>query len=555
MLVVVSCFTIDAKVKRNYNKSQSSINVAPKDYVSNVDAGMVKELLTSYVENKLANRDASQALLRLNTIYAKQVTEVTKNHFRDAIYQSIIDYQKADRNLETLAAIDVFQLFAEPYDKRMPTMHFVKGDISAHVLNDTLALKDCIAELLVVNKTDNVKEYIKTLRSYLQEIRDYVPVFDRIGSGIWVSVNLHNNDNGYPYYMLIKGDDGSLALHCGEAELNQLNLQKKTLGEAMLATLETVNKSDLNQLSLQKRTELGNNSAYFVWSSEHLDMPSDMDIAIKNSVTANVGNAAGSLFSNAIGSSFLGSIFGDMAGSLIGGLFKKDPKKIINICEAVIYMVNDFEIEANIKPQQIVVTPNKEQKHEREDKVLFMKLTPDIMNRLVLYDLQGLIKELSNECGKKEISVWKKRLSSKDAIKQWNCYQLAQLYNRNEKTMIDNQIKCSQSFHNKNDVNSLGLYLQDIEGNPKLQKKHPDAKGVLVSGFHAGGTGAIYGIKKGDIIQSIDGCVVNTVDDINNYVRSLERFSPVKVKVIRGWEEVEIDVEHIGLNIDIMGNN
>ena len=529
LLAIVTCSTLDARVKRKETKAKTPVaTTVTTSSAPSIDTTMVKDLLISYVDLKTADRDASRALERLKSVYDKQSSAIAKSEFRDVIYRSLINYQKANKNLESLAAIDAYQAIASLNDSNLPAMMFVKGDISAHVLNDTLILKDCIAELSVCDKTSKTSEYITKLRTYLQEIRDYVPVCDRLGTDFWVSVNYLSKE-GLPAY-IIQADYGS-----PESNVRLYYGKSSTLGVA------------------QNQTELMNDCAYYAWSDEKLDIPSNLSVTLRNSVSAEVGNLTSSALSDALGSSFLGSIGGDLVGGILGSLFKQDPKKIINICEATVHMVNDFEMEANFKIQSITITQDKQNKEEINHKPLFLRISPDVENKLigdgnkfVGSDLSKVMKALSYDEDKELVKIWKKRLTSDIAKKQWNVYQLAQLYDQYERMMKEENIPCSRLHHNKYDHNSLGVELQNLDENPKIQKKYPNIKGLYVKEFHEYGTAAIYGIKKGDVILSIDGYKMNSMDNLD-YIRSLERFSPVKVKVLRDKKEIDIDVEHIGL--------
>lgn len=534
MLAVVVCGTFDARVKRTKAKTKTSAATTvmtnnTQSFASSIDTTMVKELLTSFVDLKTADRDASRALERIKSVYDKQTSTAAKREFRDVIYQALINYQKINKNLESLATIDAYQAIAKSNDTHLPAMCFVKGDISAHVLNDTLILKDCIAELSVCDKTVRTTEYITKLRTYLQEIRDYIPVCDRLGTGLWISVNRFT-DEGLPYYTVLadySNPKSNAILIWGDVD---------SFGVA------------------QNITELMNDCAYFAWSNEKLDIPSNLSVSLRNNLAAGLGNLTSSALSDALGSSFLGSLGGDLIGSIVGSLFKQDPKKVINIAEATIHMVNDFEMVAKLKGQTITVTQDDQKKKEYNDEnVLFMKITPGIMSKLIGKgsvlgkDLSKVIEELSIDGNKEQIKIWKKRLSSMRAIFQWNLYQLAQLYDYYEQIMRSEKITCSSLYHNNQDANCLGLLCQEIVDNPKVHKKYPNIKGIFVNDYYSWGTAAIYGIKKGDIITHIDGFECGSVREAKGYIQSLERFSPVKVKLLRDKKEVEIEVEHIGL--------
>lgn len=542
-------------IKKQTKKAEAKKEAVETEYTP-CDTVVVKQLLTAYVETSLSQRDEKQAMERLNLVFDKQESDKAKNEFRNVIYKELLNYQRNDRSAESLAAINAYLNFADLEDRRLPAIYFTKGDIYAHELNDSLTLKECIADLLVLDKTSNpnVDGYIAKLRGFLQEIRDYVPVCQRMAGAWWVSIDPWASKQGFPYIIMKGEKDGKIAF-CGGG----------------IQEAGTIISLEENYLS-QNETDFNNNSAYIVWSSEKLDIPSDLGISLRNSFAAGMGNAFGSALSDALGSSFLGGIGGNLMSAFVGSMFQKDPKKTINIVEATLHMVNNYEIEMHIKFQAITITPSGQDIKESERRGLLMKVTPKIANDLNLIFKHRVMganypiltnayfdKDITNnpnedkEAYKTYLKEHKERWkyvsnlpNSDDAIFAWNQLQRARLFDYCENKIKQEGAPQSRLYHTAADKNTLGIECDVIEKFPKAVKKYPNIKGLYVTAVSKDGTAILYGLKEGDIILSIDGFAPKTPADITIYLSSLERFSPIQLKVLRKGKEKLINIDSLG---------
>jgi len=79
----------------------------------------------------------------------------------------------------------------------------------------------------------------------------------------------------------------------------------------------------------------------------------------------------------------------------------------------------------------------------------------------------------------------------------------------------------------------LGVIIQPISEEIAEAFRLPDRKGALVSDIVSGGPAEKAGIRKGDVIRSVDGKVIDSVDTLTKFVRGLEVGKEVEVKVIR----------------------
>ena len=88
----------------------------------------------------------------------------------------------------------------------------------------------------------------------------------------------------------------------------------------------------------------------------------------------------------------------------------------------------------------------------------------------------------------------------------------------------------------------IGLLMQTINSQNAHHYKLPVSAGAYVVDTMPDGPAARAGIKKGDIITSVDGHEINSADDMTLAVRSHEVGQTIKVGVQRGKDKMEFDV-------------
>lgn len=73
----------------------------------------------------------------------------------------------------------------------------------------------------------------------------------------------------------------------------------------------------------------------------------------------------------------------------------------------------------------------------------------------------------------------------------------------------------------------------------RVKKREPD--GVLVDDFIEESPAKIFGISKGDVIQSIDGRIIRTQDEFEAAILAKEVGDKIKIKLLRDTKEVELE--------------
>ncbi len=89
---------------------------------------------------------------------------------------------------------------------------------------------------------------------------------------------------------------------------------------------------------------------------------------------------------------------------------------------------------------------------------------------------------------------------------------------------------------------TLGIYAYDGEVAEYMNLKNKTASGIYVSQVLLNSTTSNTDLKVGDIIKSIDGKKLNTINDLREYLYSKEPGNEVVLKILRNEKEKEIIV-------------
>lgn len=88
----------------------------------------------------------------------------------------------------------------------------------------------------------------------------------------------------------------------------------------------------------------------------------------------------------------------------------------------------------------------------------------------------------------------------------------------------------------------IGVTIQDIDQNVRAALDLGDIKGVLIADVIKGQSADKAGIKRGDIIMTIDGKTVDNTNDLRNRVASLSPDKKVPVTVFRDGKTVKLEL-------------
>ncbi|MBR1687126.1 MAG: serine protease [Prevotella sp.] len=534
----------------------------------------LQTLIGDYLEAKQQQQDATASIARLNTVY-KQMKPAEQAAFRDTVYNAITASQQANQNLKSLALIDLYQFFADANDPRLPVLYYIKGEISALELNDIIALQNAIDDLLACNpqKVPQAEQYITTLRGYLTDIQNYIPVINRM-DGIWMSVHRFTTrtgsmPGGLPYWVLkIKHLPGYVAIGfeqtCwggGSYKTNNF-LNWNPFGWKLSA----FNLFELDT-SPQKVVDLRNDCVYMMWASEKLDVSNPIiESAIRSTTTEWGSSMATSLFSSNsssflgdLGSSIVSGLVSNGINSLLDGLFT--PNKTITILEARFQKINDYEIKANMLLQFITARGNEQPQittHTLE--TLFTKWDPN--SGIYFFDdsspfVYGGTKysakamETTHKDELARIRLLNKKMKSNERYEAFNIMQAKRMFYLNEQEMIRQGLPMDSNYHSSQNRTRLGCRFSALSDHPEVTSV---SSGVYVSEVPTMLPAYLYGIRKGDVILSIDGFEMTSPDMAVEFIQSLTPFTTATFKVMRNKKELEIPVT-LSYRTDILTDN
>ena len=92
------------------------------------------------------------------------------------------------------------------------------------------------------------------------------------------------------------------------------------------------------------------------------------------------------------------------------------------------------------------------------------------------------------------------------------------------------------------DEATLGIYAYDGDVASYLNLKNRLNRGVYVSKIVANGPAFSSGLKEGDLICSVDGKVVNTINDLRAFVYGKKPGEEVELEILRGGSKRSVVV-------------
>ena len=522
----------------------------------------IDELLDGYVSSSVKGESATPYTTKINQIY-KNYRIDQQESLRSIIYDRVVGDTIIEQNKlkGKFALIDLYALLADSDDSKLDDLYFKKGEICGLHTGDTIMLKECITSLKLSDhsKTDTVKEYVNTLQEYLEEIRNYLPVSQRI-DGVWVSNRIKNINwvDKYIYYT------PSFVLN-----INNGKIKLENIGHAILfadfSFWSNKVKNDENTYA-EKIIDIGKDKVYMVWSNEKLKIPNQ-------AVALSLGQSAGDIATEAtrqatkdvvgnIGGDVVGGIAGNIIGSTITDMFA--PSKKIYVLEMELEKINESELKGRFYWQVIKVDGNgKPEIHKEEDIVCFVKY--DIESGVYFGSSGNMYKyipgcEISKEFPvhyeTKFIELSKKYQNASYTHKNINwthpkfqsyfsALQIKKLIYFAEQKLLQQGYKDEELCYNRQTA-VMGVIVENRNGEKIELPK--DMNGVYVydvisekSPGHA--PAFLFGIKKGDIIMSVDGYEMDSPEKFIQFIRSLKPYDWVTIHIKRGKKEMDIEVE------------
>lgn len=531
-----------------------------------VDAQVsLQDLVNDYVEAIIKKQDATSCLSRLN-MYYKQKKPTEQAEILKTIYDTITKMQEDGKNKETLALIDLYQFFADPIDKNLPLLYYIKGDISITELNDSVSLKNCIKDLQMCDnkKFPQVEEYIQTLQGLLVDFRNYVPVMKRL-DGLWVGINIESGNHPFP---LPNGYNIGTPCYVIQVEGSSLRMYGYYGSSMVKAGDKLFSKDDESNTMSQHIVELRNNRIYADWSSEKLSEPNPVMLSTMMSLSGSVGDLlANNLFgdiSNTL-TDLGSSIFSSALSSLVSSAFA--PSKEITIVQGELELINDYEMVGIFNSQIITIKSDKSPEIcKTTEKILFTRWDVDENNFFIDIGRQCFYPNdypnWKNEKKIKKLDSYKKNHkliisvreklpfiptnimeTSNNYFKAWaafNSFQITKQLYRNELKMKKQGLALSPTYNSDRNHTTLGCSYDNLSLHVETEKME---KGLYIEDVEDYSTAYLHGIKQGDVLLKIDGFEMNTPKQAVSYIESLEPFTTVNLEILRKGKVLKIPVE------------
>lgn len=529
------------------------------------------ELLDGYVSASVNKESTTPYTTKINQMF-KTYSQNQQAALRTKIYNRVVGDTIINENRlkGKFALIDLYALLADSKDRKLDDLYFKKGEICALHTGDTIMLKECITSLKLSDhsKTAVVSGYVNTLQSYLEEIRNYLPLSERI-DGVWVSDWMY--DTNWSFLAIRSTPMFVLNINHGTIKLENVGVA------ALLTDISVwsdnwsnkggkiIIKND-EQTYVQDVVGIGKDKVYMVWSNEKLNIPNQ---AVARSLGQTTGDITTELTRKAtsdvlgnIGGDIVGGIAGDIIGGAVMDLFA--PSKKIYVLEMELEQVNEDELKGHFCWQIIKIDGNgKKDVSKEEGKVVFVRYDAEsgvyfggsgnMYNKYI--PGVGISREFpaqNNQMFKDLAEKYQKRLNALKKIgvtyPKFQSYfaplQIKKLIYYTEYKLLK-QGYTRDILHFGRQVATMGVILENNTGKKVTLPK--DMKGVyvydVVKDDHWHAPAFLFGIKQGDIILSVDGYEMNSPEQLYRYIRSLKPYDWVTVHIKRYGEEKDIEEE------------
>ena len=87
----------------------------------------------------------------------------------------------------------------------------------------------------------------------------------------------------------------------------------------------------------------------------------------------------------------------------------------------------------------------------------------------------------------------------------------------------------------------MGVNIEELSKHPG--DEHKCKQGIYVTEVIPISYASIVGLKKGDVIQSIDDFEMNSPQDLLDFMETTNPYDTVHVKLMRGKKKKEMDIE------------
>lgn len=489
-------------------------------------------------------------------------------HLTDKTTQLLEGNNKTD----ALAHTRLYSALAPSNDEKLPTMLFIQGTVYAENL-DSIKLKETIRQMEMCPQSQQKTELLPKLKENLENVRNYEPLYTKLG-GEWVA-------DFTPWTEVAKeGDWTNTVVKRDRAYLVDafIGINYDCYADALTSTIRKT--SELAQEIADNQTQLfgipkmkelnscymyptASDSLYICWSSENLSKGSlGAATMLRSSITSVAAEIHGELAQRnkySFGKAFLGDLatsFGEMAlNSIVSGL--TEPRKLMYLLEGYLKIENEYTITGDLTYYywMLVADPKSCYYSQAHCKVTFARWQPEsgivfMGHNGGVFSTTGLQFHPALYVNKKayqkdkttRYAQWKSHGNSKNSntgVESFNKDQFKWLM------LYNDSVLASQGVHNRiieNIQPFIGIHVENMPEKVQKKQKLLPGEGVYVTDVEKYSAAYVAGIKKNDIILSVNEKGINSYEDFIFLIENSRPGDWFYCKVLRKNKQISIPI-------------
>lgn len=544
-------------------------------HAQNFDEKKLETLTNEFIQ-EANSPDVLSIMTKIKRYYgalSKNDKTKVRSYYIDKI-TSLLENEQKDK---VLVVISLYQKIVNYKDEKLPALLYIKGNIYAEKM-DSINLGETIKEL---NNTDlkqssSLTNYISYLNEKMEKIRNYTPSYKKV-NGVWIADGLFwdkGKKNRINHKINLCGPDIMLqVLYDSKADtlsfvIKPSNICNEITSEIWINALQKRPVWESSQLVIPYASD----SIYVVWSNNIIDRNCpEIASILRGSVSATAAAVNAELAQknkHSSSSQFFGKLattFTEVAlNSVLSAMFT--PSKAMFVLEARLKIVNKHLMTGLLTFKYKYITADGSVLEDKDLKtnVTLSKWLPEsnivlstnslskghVWDPMISHSIDSLsyherdigFHNTRFDYCEKKIGKKVKLLSGNNsegvkALRAYNNeqYKLLMLYN-------DSILK-AQGYNGKlaidDDVQPY-IGIQYMRLDAKMQKKKKLTEGVIVNEVDKVGAAYVGGLKKGDIIVSVNDEMITNEYSMNKITSEMKIGDWLRMRVLRGKKELDL---------------
>ena len=560
-------------------------------YAQNLDEARLETMTNEFIQ-RAESSDALSLMTNIKSYYSSLSVANKKKML--SFYVSKVSYLlESEKKDKALAVIYLYQNLADRNDEKLPTLLFIKGNLYSERM-DSIHLKETITELSVetIKGKPNVSDYVLTLNGRLDKIRTYISPYKKI-NGLWVADEVFWDKGKKNRIGLLPQTTLDLVL---QIDYDAHEDTVSVLAKPSMIPSEINNDIQVTVLSkipdwssAQIAIPYASDSLYVLWSSEKIDKKNQIIASIlRGAVSANSAAIHADLAQKNIYNTS-SRMFGGIAttfmevglNAMISTIFT--PSKAMFILEGRFKLENEFLMTGALTYKYKRIAANGSEYENKilkadismirwlpESNVVFgrpnwqqdkgqwfndsshskhkcpwgaMVLLPENRIGYSRYNIFNSSNTRFEYCEEKigaKLNIFSGN-SSKEvkALKAYNIdqYKWLMLYND---SLLRSQGYKGKFIIGDNVQPDLGIRYRTLD--EKIKKKTKVTQGVYIYDVDEMSAAYVGGVKKGDIILSVNGQNVKEYEDMDGVTNNIQIGDWLAFKVLRKKKNLDLTV-------------